>query len=299
MKKLLLLSATLAFLFNGAFAQELSKEEKKKLKDEIKAYLNDLSGYKAKMEDIRVTLDSNDAEIKRQKDDLAYAATKQAELENKLVDFTKELERCNAERTILRGSAPVAGDTTTYPEGKPTGGDEYVTIAESKGETRTSTGTSAKGAAGEKGSSTAGSSTETFSAGSGTGTKAATGRERSPGTAMNNIPKSGTVYKVQVGLYKKFDIKKYFEEPRFIGYEDENGMIRYVISDFTDEGVAMSFVDDVRRMGIKDAFVAKYIDGKRVYEWNKNPKYEGKPVPTSVEEALELEKKGKKGKKIQ
>lgn len=266
------LALLILFTFNNSFGQELSKEEKKRLKEEVKAYLNDLGGYKAKMEDIRITLDSNSAEIKRQKDDLAFAATMQAELENKLADFAKELERCHAEKNILRGGSGIAGDTTTYPEGATSSDGGYVTIAESTSPGRADLGGTG---AGRSGSGATGGS----------------------GGAMNNTGKTGTVYKVQIGLYKKYNINKYFEEPRFIGYELEGGLNRYVISDFTDEGTAMNFVDDVRRMGIKDAFVAKYIDGQRVYEWNKNPKYKGKPVPTSLEEALELEKASKKGKK--
>ena len=234
MKKFFILTACVGLLFNGAFAQELSKDEKKKLKEEVKSYLSDLAGYKAKMQDIRTTLDSNDAEIKRQKDDLAYAATKQAELENKVSDLLKELERCHEENNILRGNPVPNGDTSLVKEIM---------------------------------------------------------------TSMNNAPKEGTVYKVQFGLYKEFSINRYFEQPRYIGYEDVGGMNRYIISYFTDENVAMDFVGDVRKMGIKDAFVAKYIDGQRVYEWSKNPKYEGKAVPTSLEEALEMDKKGKKGKK--
>ncbi|MBK8657317.1 MAG: hypothetical protein IPN22_00140 [Bacteroidetes bacterium] len=69
-----------AFAFTLS-AQELSKEEKKRLKDELKNYMSDLAGYKAKMQDIRSTLDSNEAEIKRNKDDIAFLSTKQAELE--------------------------------------------------------------------------------------------------------------------------------------------------------------------------------------------------------------------------
>jgi hypothetical protein len=72
-------------------------------------------------------------------------------------------------------------------------------------------------------------------------------------------------------------------------------MNRYVISYFPDEETAKSFVADIRKLGIKDAFVSKYIDGVRVYEWDNNPKYKGKKVPASLSEALEMEqKKGKK-----
>lgn len=274
MRKFLILTSVAVLLFNFAAAQEMTKEEKKRLKEELKAYMNDLAGYRAKMNDIKVTLDSNDAEIKRQKDDIAIASAQIAELDNKLTDYIKELQRCNDSLHSIYGSSQPYVNMTVYEEGansgnasSSTGGaviiNEDGTVSNSDGSASTSGSTSGKQSA----------------------------------NYMNATAKRGTVYKVQFGLYKNFNITKYFDQPRYIGYEEENGMNRYVISDFADENLAMNFVEDVRRMGIKDAFVAKYIDGKRVYEWSKNPKYKGKPVPSSLEEALEMGKKGKKGKK--
>ena len=117
-------------------------------------------------------------------------------------------------------------------------------------------------------------------------------------TDMKSATAKGTVYKVQLGMYKGFNINKYFDQPRYIGYEEVDGMNRYVISYFPDQETALKFVADVRKLGIKQAFVAKYIDGQRVYEWSENPKYKGKKVPSSLEEALGTNKPaGKKGKK--
>ena len=107
----------------------------------------------------------------------------------------------------------------------------------------------------------------------------------------------GTVFKVQLGMYRGFSINKYFNQPRAIGYETVDGMNRYVIGSFPDEKTAQSFVADIRKFGVKDAFVSKYIDGTRVYEWSENPKYKGKKVPNSLEEALQNAAPAKKGKK--
>lgn len=219
-----------AMLVQFGHAQELSKAEKKRLKDELKAYEKDLAGYKAKMEDIHNTLDSNDAEIKRLKDDVAYASTKQAEQENTIASLESALKKAQQEIAIMRGDNVEDADS------------EVVARVQ---------------------------------------------------TRINNAPQKGTVYKVQIGLYKDFNINKYFDQPRFIGYEEVDGMNRYIISYFPDEEVAKAFVADVRKMGIKDAFVSKYIDGVRVYEWSKNPKYKGKPEPQTVEEGIQLLKGGK------
>jgi hypothetical protein len=114
---------------------------------------------------------------------------------------------------------------------------------------------------------------------------------------MKGTPPSGTVYKVQLGVYKGLNINKSFDQPRYIGYEDVGGMNRYVISYFPDSLTAAKLVTDIRKLGVRDAFVAKYIDGTRVYEWNLNPKYRGKKVPETLDEALDNGKPAKKGKK--
>jgi len=230
MRKICALFVMATMLVQFAAAQELSKAEKKRLKDELKAYEKDLAGYKAKMEDIHNTLDSNDAEIKRLKDDVAYASTKQAEQENKIATLEGDLKKAQQEIAIMRGDNVEDADS------------EVVARVQ---------------------------------------------------TRINNAPQKGTVYKVQIGLYKDFNINKYFDQPRFIGYEEVDGMNRYIISYFPDEEVAKAFVADVRKMGIKDAFVSKYIDGVRVYEWSKNPKYKGKPEPQTVEEGIQLLKGGR------
>ncbi len=115
--------------------------------------------------------------------------------------------------------------------------------------------------------------------------------------APTNAPSKGIIYKVQLGIYKTLNINKYFDQQRLIGYEEVDGMNRYIISYFADEDVAQNFVKDIRKLGIKDAFVAKYIDGTRVYEWSENPKYKGKKVPETLEEAIEINKAPQKAPK--
>jgi len=104
-------------------------------------------------------------------------------------------------------------------------------------------------------------------------------------TDPSDIP-MGTVYKVQIGLYKKYDITANFEKPKFIGYEDVEGFKRYIISSFDTEEAAEKLKTDLRGLGIKDAFVAKYVDKQRVFEWEKNPKYKGKKAPESWKDVV-------------
>lgn len=208
MKYIFTVLAALFVMGGTVNAQKLSKEEKRRIKKELRNYSKDPAGYKAKMEDVCTTIDSNDATIKQLRDDLAYAAGKQVELENKIADMDKALKEYQAKPVV------------DCPED------------------------------------------------------------------MSKAP-AGTVYKVQIGLYKEFNINKYFDQPRAIGYEEVDGMNRYIISYFPDEKIAKDFVADIRKMGIKDAFVSKYIDGVRVYEWSKNPKFANKPEPKTLQEGID------------
>ncbi len=96
----------------------------------------------------------------------------------------------------------------------------------------------------------------------------------------------GTVYKVQIGFYKKYDITANFDKPKFVGYEDVEGVKRYIISYFSTEEEAEKLKKDIRGLGIKDAFVAKYVDQQRVFEWEKNPKYKNKQKPTTWKDVV-------------
>ena len=86
-----------------------------------------------------------------------------------------------------------------------------------------------------------------------------------PGVA----PANGTVYKVQIGLYKKLDLSSYFAEPKYTGMEKVDGMNRYVFSYFNTKAEAEEFVADLRKLGLRGAFVAKYENGERIMEGKK------------------------------
>jgi len=111
--------------------------------------------------------------------------------------------------------------------------------------------------------------------------------ELKPQQAPGTIPSTGTVYKVQIGLYSKFDLTEYFATPKYVGSEKVDNMNAYVVSYFDTEAEAQKFKGDLHRLGLRDAFVSKYTDGQRVYEWNKNPRFKGKKAPASLEEGLQ------------
>jgi septal ring factor EnvC (AmiA/AmiB activator) len=74
-------------------------------------------------------------------------------------------------------------------------------------------------------------------------------------------------YRVQVGYYKVFDINKYLQEPRSVKSEEIDGANRYSIGYFTDLDMATSFRNDLRKMGIRDAFISEYHNGVRNMEF--------------------------------
>lgn len=75
---------------------------------------------------------------------------------------------------------------------------------------------------------------------------------------------SGNSYGVQIGKYKFMDVTKYFGTDKYLNsFKLEDGN-EYVVTFFLDPQAAEALANDIHKMGIKDAFVTKYIDGKRV-----------------------------------
>lgn len=76
------------------------------------------------------------------------------------------------------------------------------------------------------------------------------------------LPK-GTVYQVQVGYYKNIDFTSFNSTVRAVKAEATGNARRYVIGYFESQADAMAFSEDLRLMGISDAFVTQYTNGKR------------------------------------
>jgi seryl-tRNA synthetase len=226
MKKGLTIVALIALLFNFSYAQKLSKDETKRIKDELKEYMKHPETYKAKVDQAKADKDASDAQITSLKGEAETAKATADDLQKKLADDDAKLAQMQEESDKAKEAVATAKESD-----------------------------------------------------------------------MKTAPK-GTVYKIQLGMYKGFNVNKYFDQSRYLGYEQVDGMNRYVISYFPDEETALKFVNDIRKLGIRDAFVAKYIDGTRVYEWSENPKYKGKKVPNSLEEALGQGKPTGKGKPV-
>jgi hypothetical protein len=74
----------------------------------------------------------------------------------------------------------------------------------------------------------------------------------------------GVVFKVQIGAFQKKDMSKFFDNNPMFSGEDENGMQKVTVGFFRDYWEADTFKKYLREMGVKDAWIVPFKDGKRV-----------------------------------
>jgi len=73
----------------------------------------------------------------------------------------------------------------------------------------------------------------------------------------------GTVYQVQMGFYQYLDLVSFNDKLKTVRAEEIDGKKRYVIGHFDNLLDAVQFSNDIKRIGVTDAFVTEYIDGER------------------------------------
>ena len=75
----------------------------------------------------------------------------------------------------------------------------------------------------------------------------------------------GLIYKVQIGAFKNKDLTKYFNNNENFGGEvDEDGTKKYSIGQFAEYWEADTFKKYMREMGVRDAWIVPYFNGKRI-----------------------------------
>jgi hypothetical protein len=74
----------------------------------------------------------------------------------------------------------------------------------------------------------------------------------------------GEVYYVQIGAFRKFDFTKYNSNLVNMFVEVTDGYNKLIIGGFDKFDDACSFRKDIIKMGIKDAFIVKKVNGQRV-----------------------------------
>ncbi|MCX8112699.1 MAG: hypothetical protein N3E49_05840 [Bacteroidia bacterium] len=74
----------------------------------------------------------------------------------------------------------------------------------------------------------------------------------------------GLVFKVQIGAFRLFDMRKYAQDNPFFETEALGDINRYTVGRFRDLGLAEAFQKDLKRLGIKDAWIVPFKDGVRI-----------------------------------
>jgi len=80
---------------------------------------------------------------------------------------------------------------------------------------------------------------------------------------------SGIFFEVQIGAFENFDIKKYKENLKKLNYTRVNGVNYITLGKFRDFEDAEQFNKDIRKLGIRDAFIVSKLDGKRMKVYSK------------------------------
>lgn len=74
----------------------------------------------------------------------------------------------------------------------------------------------------------------------------------------------GYYYRVQLGAFRQYDIKSKNPKDDSFANENADAMNKLTLGLFYSLAEADMFKEDVRRMGVKDAYVVPFKDGKRV-----------------------------------
>jgi hypothetical protein len=81
--------------------------------------------------------------------------------------------------------------------------------------------------------------------------------------AKPNVAK-GYYYRVQLGAFKQYNIKSKSASDESFSTESADAMNKLTLGLFYTLAEADQFKEDVRRMGVKDAYVVPFKDGKRI-----------------------------------
>jgi len=203
------------FVSAQSYAQ-LTKEEKKALKKELKQY--------KKWKPIEIKVLKEEADIQR---------TELRESEGQIATLNVKVDSLKEEITVKNKQ---------IEEFK--SGMQYAASG-----TETETGD--------------GGTTETGTTETGTATQATKPKptlQINPALSVNR----GVVFKVQLGAYEYFNIIKKLSDEEGVIQELDNGLFKYVLGSYRELNGAKDLRNEVRKMGISDAWVVSYIDGKRV-----------------------------------
>jgi hypothetical protein len=92
----------------------------------------------------------------------------------------------------------------------------------------------------------------------------ATAQQTSASRPASAFDDSGVVFKVQIGAFRDRDMSKYFDNTENFSGETDEGVQKITLGRFRDYWEADTFKKYLREMGVGDAWIVPYKDGKRV-----------------------------------
>lgn len=92
----------------------------------------------------------------------------------------------------------------------------------------------------------------------------ATAQQAAASRPASAFDDSGVVFKVQIGAFRDRDMSKYFDNTENFSGETDEGVQKITLGRFRDYWEADTFKKYLREMGVGDAWIVPYKDGKRV-----------------------------------
>lgn len=78
------------------------------------------------------------------------------------------------------------------------------------------------------------------------------------------IDEKGVLFKVQIGAFKQKDLSKFSKDNPAFQMDEKDGIMKYTVGTFKDYWEADTFKKYLREVGVKDAWIVAFKDGKRV-----------------------------------
>jgi DNA repair exonuclease SbcCD ATPase subunit len=84
------------------------------------------------------------------------------------------------------------------------------------------------------------------------------------GTKVAQVSTKGVVFKVQIGAFKKKDLSEFSQNNPAFQTDSKDDLMKYSVGTFRDYWQADTFKKYLREVGVKDAFIVSFKDGKNV-----------------------------------
>lgn len=94
------------------------------------------------------------------------------------------------------------------------------------------------------------------------------GQARAAAPNVGGSSSANSPYRVQIGVYNKFSINQFLNSAKCITTSNVNGNNVYEVGGFNDVNEASMMAQELKRMGLRDAFVTKYVNGARDYSFD-------------------------------